>query len=177
MTTCEHGLKKHQWHLDELCDDCRNRTCREAGLVPHEKKRQIVTTMEEDEWYELLLDDLASTILHHQETVMDEIRKCWWNVGETITRVLDTHAKEITVEKVVQRVAHDLRQRHPDRGMSKRTFQYALAFYRKFPNKDKIPQKSWRKIIEQDLTEQKALAAEHECEYVERCKTCGKVKK
>lgn len=167
MTTCEHGLKKHQWHLDELCDDCKERTCREVGLVPYEKQ----------EWYGYLLDELSSTISHHQEMAMEVVRECWWNVGETITRVLDTHAKDITVEKVVQRVAHDLRQRHPDRGMSKRTFQYALAFFRKFPDKEKIPQKSWRKIIEQDLTEQKALPSEHECEYVEKCKTCGKVKK
>ena len=105
---------------------------------------------------------------------METVRDCWWNVGETISRMKPFYEPEgLTTEKVVQRVARDLKSMHPDRGMSKRTFQYALAFYKKFPDKDTVPEKSWKKIIEQDLTEKKALPEpEKVC-----CPTCGSMVK
>jgi hypothetical protein len=148
------------WHLREECETCDNKTC------------HVPVKVESREWYGHMLDELSDTINHFQSMAMEVVRDCWWNVGETITRMRDFYEKEnINTDNVVQLVARDLKQRHPDRGMSKRTFQYALAFYRKFPDKDKVPQKSWKLIIEQDLTEKKQIEQAEEDKI--QCPACG----
>lgn len=163
--TCPHNFKTS---YDVLRDDCRECTGRQC-LLPGRPQA---------EWYGRLLDELEHTIAHHQEMAMEVVRECWWNVGETIARMREYYeAEKIDAAAITQRVAQDLKQRMPDRGISKRTFQYAIAFYKKFPDKEQMPCKSWKKIIEEDLTAPKALP--EPCQHLETitvciCKDCGK---
>lgn len=163
MSECWLGLSFREHQKSEECSKCINKTCIATEHLPV----KVVKT----EWYNSLKDEIAYTIQHHQSMAMETVKECWYAVGKAILNMQKfMESENLSVENVVQRVARDLKKEYPDRGMGKRNLYYAIAFYRKFPDKDRIPTKSWRKIIEEDLTDQKQI--EHDEEKVQ-CPKCG----
>lgn len=131
------------------------------------------------EWYPALVDEVDYTISHYQSMAMETVRDCWWSVGDAIARMRE-HAEQegMDQEGLVQRLHSDIKKRNPDRKMSRRTLFYACKFRNSYPDKGLIPNKSWKKIIEEDLTEPKQIPDNHDCEWetIQICTTCKKRK-
>jgi len=115
-----------------------------------------------DEKYRALVDEIRSTITEAVTTSRWALVEGYWIIGRLIREYF-----VIEVTKQLQGLAVDV-------GMSERILWYALQFYDKYPDLNKVPEGksiTWNKIITKYLPTSKEESTIRE--YWIKCPNCG----
>jgi len=130
------------------------------------------------EKYEALVEECKAALTEAVFTSRWAIVEGHWHLGESV----DQYAKEYPISKFAKKLAGDL-------SIAERTIWYAVQFYRKFPELDKVPEGkniTWTKLCTRYLPESvegsESKIDEKECDHewerilTYKCKKCGKSK-
>ncbi len=131
---------------------------------------QNALSLKSEEWYQELIDECQTIIAEAVFTSRWALVAGYHLLGERI--VDDSNYKKWEQNKagrVLQGFAKDI-------GISERTLYYAIQFYNKYPELDRVPEGkniTWNKIITRYLPQVKESEEEKPGNLKNKCPQCG----